>query len=136
MIEKTLISNAIKNPNKIAIICGTKKITFRELMNLIYSYSSYLCEIKKKQKIILNFKNSIDWVVYYFSIRFSGHTPVLVSNFMPSSKIKFIINNNKIKYIICDNKIKFSKIKYLNSLESIKKKKIKKKNIKPTKKKI
>jgi long-chain acyl-CoA synthetase len=134
MIEKALINNAKKTPNKIAIICGTKKITFRELINLIYSYSSYLSEIKKKQQIILNFKNSIDWVVYYFSIRFSGHIPVLISNFMPSSKVKFIINNNKIKYIICDNKIKLSKIRYLNSLESVKKKKIKKKNIKSTKK--
>ena len=83
MIEKALINNAKKTPNKIAIICGTKKITFRELINSIYSYSSYLCGIKKKQQIILNFKNSIDWVVYYFSIRFSGHTPVLISNFMP-----------------------------------------------------
>ena len=52
MIEKALINNAKKNPNKIAIICGTKKITFSELINLIYSYSSYLSEIKKKQQII------------------------------------------------------------------------------------
>ena len=80
MIEDTLIKNAKKNPNKIAIICGAKRITFNELVNSIYSYSDYLGRIKKKQQIILNLKNSIDWVIYYFSIRFSGHTPVLTSS--------------------------------------------------------
>ena len=121
MIEDTLIKNAKKNPNKIAIICGAKRITFNELVNSIYSYSDYLGRKKKKQQIILNLKNSIDWVIYYFSIRFSGHTPVLTSSFMPTSKIKFIINENKIKYIISDKKTKFNKTKHLKNFGFVKK---------------
>ena len=51
MIEDTLIKNAKKNPNKIAIICGAKRITFNELVNSIYSYSDYLGRIKKNNKL-------------------------------------------------------------------------------------
>ena len=133
MIEEALTKNAKKTPGKIAIICGRKKITYIELLRSINSYSNYLGQIKKKQQIILNFRNSIDWIIYYFSIRFSGHTPVLISNFMPSSKIKYIIKENKVKYIICDKKIKFDKTEYLKNFELIKKNKIKRKIKKSTK---
>ena len=50
MIEEALIKNAKKNPDKIAIICENKKISFKDLIKAIFFYSSYLNKIKKKNK--------------------------------------------------------------------------------------
>lgn len=67
MIEDTLIKNAKKNPNKIAIICGAKRITFNELVNSIYSYSDYLGRIKKKTTNYFKFKkfNRLGYILFF-----------------------------------------------------------------------
>ncbi len=127
MIEKALLKNAKKNPNKIAVISDQRKISFKDLIKGIYSYSNYLRSFKKN-KILLNHKNSIDWVIYYFAIRFSGHIPILVSNYLPPKKINFILNENKIRYLICDKKIKYKNIKQLKKFDELKKLEPKKKN--------
>ncbi len=128
MIEKALLKNAKKNPNKIAVICDQRKISFKDLIKGIYSYSNYLRSFKKN-KILLSHKNSIEWVIYYFAIRFSGHIPVLVSNYLPPKKIDFILNENKIRYLICDKKIKYKNIKQLKKFHELKKLEPKKKII-------
>jgi acyl-CoA synthetase (AMP-forming)/AMP-acid ligase II len=69
MLEKKLLSNAQKNPSKIALIYKTTQFTYGELINSIYYYSNYLRKLKKKSKILLDYKNSIEWIIYYFAIR-------------------------------------------------------------------
>ena len=64
-------------------------------------------------------------MIYYFAIRFSGHTPVLVSNDIPLIKIKYIISRNKIKYVISDRLIKLKNIVRLKNFINYKEIKIK-----------
>lgn len=111
MIENELIKNCIKNRNKTAIICGTRKISYISLIQDILSYSIFLKKkIKKNNKILLKCKNSIEWVIYYFAIKFAGYIPVITSDITPTKKVKQIISENGIRYIITNQKLSFKNI--------------------------
>ena len=127
MIENTLIRNCLKNQNKIAIICGDTKISYLNLINNISLYSLFLKKkIKKKNRILLKSKNSIEWVIYYFAIKFANNIPVIISHLTSLKKTKKIILENKIKYIIADEKLNFKNITNLKLIKlNFKNKKIK-----------
>ena len=134
MIEKRLFQNAKKNPEKIIFIYGEEKITYSEFLNSVIHFTNLLNKkIKKKSKILLLQKNSIEWAIYYFSIRLANLIPVITSNLSPKHKILSIIKENKIKYIISDKKVN---IKDVIFLKNIKKEKIKSYKIFDLKKKI
>ena len=108
MLENILVENCFKNQDKIAIVCGDKKVSYSNLINNILSYSSFLKKkIKTNNKVMLKCKNSIEWVIYYFAIKFANNIPVIISNMTPSKKTKKIIQENRIKYIITDQKLSF-----------------------------
>jgi long-chain acyl-CoA synthetase len=116
MLEKKLLSNAQKNPSKIALIYKTTQFTYGELINSIYYYSNYLRKLKKKSKILLDYKNSIEWIIYYFAIRYSGNYPVLVSNYFPKGKVNQIISESRVKFIISDRYNKKKNITFLKKI--------------------
>ena len=123
MIEKKLIKNARKNPNKIIFIANDEKITYSEFLNYVFYFSNLLKKkIKKNSKVLLIQKSSIEWAIYYFSIRFAGLTPIITSDVVPEYKIKSIIHENKIRYVISKKKLRF---KNLIFIKTIKRKKIK-----------
>ena len=64
MFEKKLLNNAQKNPSKIALIYKTTQFTYEELINSIYNYSNYLIKLKKKSKILLDYKKSKERIIY------------------------------------------------------------------------
>lgn len=133
MIENKLFQNVKKNPQKIIFIYGKKKITYSEFFNRVIYFSDYLKKkVKKNSKILLLQKNSIEWAVYYFSIRFANLTPIIASDLSPNHKILSIIKENEIKYIISEKKIKIKNIIFIKDIN----KKNKNNNIFNFKKKI
>ena len=136
MLENIFIKNCFKNPNKTAIICGNKKVSYSELINTIFLCAFQLKKrIKTNNKVMLKYKNSIEWIIFYFSIKFSNNVPVIVSNITPTHKIKKIILENKIQYIISSKKLNFRNSINLNLSKFLHiKKNFKKKFIKPNKK--
>ena len=131
MIEKAFIKNCFETPNKTAIICGDMQVSYSSLINYILSYSIFLKKkIKKKHKILLKCKNSIEWVICYFAIKFSNNIPVVISNITQIKKTKKIILENKIKYVIADQKIALKNTTNLKlPILNFEKKKIKNKKI-------
>ena len=136
MLENIFIKNCFKNPNKTAIICGNKKVSYSELINTIFLCAFQLKKkIKTNNKVMLKYKNSIEWIIFYFSIKFSNNIPVIVSNITPTHKIKKIILENKIQYIISSKKLNFRNSINLNLSKFLHiKKNFKKKFIKLNKK--
>lgn len=117
MIEKKLLQNVKKNPKKIIFFYGEKKITYSEFLNQVINFSNYLKKkVKKNSKILLLQKNSIEWAIYYFSIRFANLTPIIASDLSPKHKILSIIKENEIKYIISEKKIKIKNIVFIKNI--------------------
>ena len=134
MLEKKLIQNGRKNPKKIIFIYNNKKITYSEFLNYVFYFSKFLKKkIKRNSKVLLIQKNSIEWAIYYFSIRLAGLTPIITSDEIPDYKLKSIINENKIRYVISNKKIR---IKNLILIKNIRRKKIKNNNNHKLKNKI
>lgn len=88
-----LIQNCEKFPNKICLIQGNKKITYKELFFMVYNFKTYLESkgIKKNQKILVLVPMSIELYVTLLSIWSIGAIP----SFMDAGFIKSGMKKNE-----------------------------------------
>ena len=107
--KKTILdlwnSQVSKHPNKKAIICGNKEVTYKDLDELSNQLSAYL---QKKYNlnggnnisVILN--RSIDLIVATLSILKCGCSYVLIDPSHAKDRQEYMIKNSESKYVISD----------------------------------
>ena len=113
---RTLIEDANStHPNKIAITCENKKITYSELFTKVNQVAFYLKELDLPtgSRIGLYVNKQIDQTVAILAILSTDYILVPLTKLLKSEQVEYIINDCDIKCIITD------KIK-LESLEAIK----------------
>ncbi len=92
-LANKLLENYAKNPNKICIIQGNEKITYRELYNKVSNFKKYLENkgIKKENKVLVLVPMSIELYVTLIAIWSIGATPC----FMDAGFIKNGMKKNE-----------------------------------------
>ena len=105
--SKTIIDlfqeQAISNPEKIAIICDNKSITFKDLDIMSNQFAGFLQKkynltVDNNISIILD--RSIDLIITILSILKCGCSYVLIDPSHPSDRKKYMIENSNSKYVI------------------------------------
>ena len=90
-----LLSVFNKNSNNIAItdIIKNRKITYKEFLNLstkLTSYLRYKKKLKIGDKILINFENSLEFLVLIFSCLLGGFIAVPIEPNLPKNRKKLI----------------------------------------------
>ena len=113
---RTLIEDAnVSNPDKIALVFGNEKLTYRELFTKVNQIAYYLAELDlpKGSRIGLYSNKGIDQVIAIFAILSTNYVLVPLTKLLKAEQVEYIIGDCDIKCIITD------KIK-LESIEEIK----------------
>ena len=113
---RTLIEDAnVSNPDKIALIFGNEKLTYRELFTKVNQIAYYLAELDlpKGSRIGIYSNKGIDQVIAILAILSTNYVLVPLTKLLKPEQVEYIIGDCDIKCIITD------KIK-LESIEEIK----------------
>ena len=113
---RTLIEDAnVSNPDKIALIFGNEKLTYRELFTKVNQIAYYLAELDlpKGSRIGIYSNKGIDQVIAILAILSTNYVLVPLTKLLKAEQVEYIIGDCDIKCIITD------KIK-LESIEEIK----------------
>lgn len=91
----------------VAIKEKTKSIKYKDLLiaiNYIAASIAILCQrnSNNKNKVGLVADNSIEWIVIFIGILFSGHVPVLISTKLSRNKILHILNDSNVTIVFTD----------------------------------
>ncbi|KKP24327.1 MAG: Long-chain-fatty-acid-CoA ligase [candidate division TM6 bacterium GW2011_GWF2_28_16] len=110
-------------PNKIALVCDNREITYKEFYyrSLLFSNKLKSLGVKPRDKVILYSGNSIDFYVAYFAIWQIGAIIVPINIFLHQKEFIYVANNSDAEVIFVDQELKqnFDKIS-LNELPNIK----------------
>ena len=113
---RTLIEDAnVSNPDKIALVFGNEKLTYRELFTKVNQIAYYLAELDlpKGSRIGLYSNKGIDQVIAILATLSTNYVLVPLTKLLKAEQVEYIIGDCDIKCIITD------KIK-LESIEEIK----------------
>lgn len=115
--EKTILDlfaeQVEKNPEKHAIICDNKKLTYKELDSLSNNFAGFLqknypFEIGSNISVILD--RSIELVIVTLAILKCGGSYVLIDPSHPTDRQKYMIDNSDSKYIISNLELEFENV--------------------------
>ncbi len=122
--------NKYKDSNKIAIVCGNDKITYKELYEKACFYSKFL---EGDNRPVIVYETSLNSLISIVSLLFIRRTYIPVDVKTPLKRLNEIIKSTKASLIISDLEITGVdiEVKSLKNIDSIKnvKKNIDKKNI-------
>ena len=113
---RTLIEDAnVSNPDKIALVFGNEKLTYKQLFTKVNQIAYYLSELDlpKGSRIGVYSNKGIDQVIAILAILSTNYVLVPLTKLLKAEQVEYIIGDCDIKCIITD------KIK-LESIEEIK----------------
>ena len=95
-----------KTPEKIAVVCNNKKITYKELNERANMLSNKIKSIKHKEKDIIGIMmtRSIEMIVGIIAILKSGSAYLPIDPEYPIERIKYMISDSKTNLILVNNK--------------------------------
>lgn len=112
----------VSNPNKEAIICGAKKITFSYLDDLSTKFAGFL---QKKyclctgENISIMLDRSIDLIIAILAVLKCGCSYVLIDPSHPLERKKYMIDNSNSKYIISNLNCDFSNLILIDDISKM-----------------
>jgi len=89
-------------PNDIALILGSKKIKYIDLLEKIDFFAGYLesIGISKGDRVSLLLRNSVEFIISTFAINKIGAISVPINTFLKESELEYIISNCGSKILI------------------------------------
>jgi amino acid adenylation domain-containing protein len=96
-----------KTPDNIAVVCGDKKVTYRELNEKANSLAQELLdnEIKAGDTIAIRLNRSIDMIISIFACVKAEITYTLIENTLPKERVQYILKDSNSKAIITINEL-------------------------------
>ena len=107
--NKTILDDfeeqAKKVPEKVAIICNNKTITYRELNEKANILAHYLIKngVKQRSNIGIMVHRSIEMIIGLLAIIKTGGTYLPIDPQYPKERITYILKNSECKNILVDN---------------------------------
>ena len=122
MLVNQFLENSAKHlPDKIALVCGSHRLTYQELDQRVNRFAFSLLEmgINRQERIAILLGNSVESVVSIFGILKAGAIFMILNPSIKARKLKYIIKNAGARRLISTSK-KYSDIKSeINSINSL-----------------
>lgn len=101
-IEKQIFNNAAAYPDKIALICGNKEVSYKLLCNSVLAARNYfrLINISKGDTIALAADKNLGFVYAYFAAHLAGIQVVLLDSKINQQRFDYIISRVQPKILI------------------------------------
>lgn len=124
LVSDFLIQSTELYPEKIALVCGERRMSYQEVDCASNSFAHVLLSsgVEKGDRIAVLLENSAEAVISLFGILKAGCVFTLLNSSMKAGKLNFILNNSGAKVLITDTKrlkVAEEAVEQLNSFQSI-----------------
>jgi len=104
LVNEFLEDSADAFPNKTALVCSGKKLSFLEIEHLANRLSNALIDLGviKQDRIVILLEASVETVVSIFGILKTGGIFLVINPQVKANKIKYILNDCQAKALITD----------------------------------
>jgi acyl-CoA synthetase (AMP-forming)/AMP-acid ligase II len=89
ILEDYLKQNAELHPDKIAVICGSKSLTYSQLWHEVLNAAATL---PKNEIVVFRVTQDIDFLLKYFGLHVNGSVAVPVEKDFPDEKFQEVVN--------------------------------------------
>jgi amino acid adenylation domain-containing protein len=96
LVQHFLESSAERIPDKVALICDDRRLTYHEIDRLACQLAASLTEkgVKRQDRVVIFLENSIETVVSIFGILKLGAIFITLNPTMKSKKLNYILNDS------------------------------------------
>lgn len=96
LVNDFLEHAAKKEPDKIALICGNQRLTYKQIKSSADRIASYLIElgVKRHDRVSILMDNSVESIISLFGILKAGAAFVMLSATMKPIKLHYVLNDS------------------------------------------
>ncbi len=108
LVHDFLINSAARLPDKVALVCDGKRLTYRDLDQMTNRLAHALVEhgIRRGDRVAIFAPNSVEAVVGIFAVLKAGGVFVVINHTTKQDKLTAILNNCRASAIIADAQIR------------------------------
>jgi long-chain acyl-CoA synthetase len=94
-VEQFLEKNAGRFPDKTALVCGTERLSYRELDRLSSRFANALVAhgVRRGDRVVVCLDNSSEAVISIFAVLKAGAVFVMLDHTMKSERLHYILND-------------------------------------------
>ena len=98
-LGEMLHASAVKNPDKPALVCGERIVSYHKLNETTDALASWLLTqgLKSGDRVAIHWSNSVETVSLYFACFKSGLIAVPVNNCLKAREIAYVLEHSKAK---------------------------------------
>lgn len=106
LVQEFLEISADRLPDKVALICDGKRLTFHEIENFANSLShAFINEgLNRQDRAAVFLENSAESIISIFAILKSGGVFLVINPQVKAEKVEYILNDCQVKFLITDRK--------------------------------
>ena len=104
LVNEFLEQSAKQFPNKVALVCQTKRLSYIQIENAANSLANALIfhGLHKQDRAAIYMENSIESVISIFGILKASGIFVIINPQVKSKKLEYMLNDCKVKILITD----------------------------------
>ncbi|WP_243373885.1 AMP-binding protein [Geotalea sp. SG265] len=104
LVHEFLTNSAARRPDKTALVCGDRRLTYGELDSLSDRLAESLVEmgIERQDRVIIFLENSAESVIALFAVLKAGGVFIMLNPDMKAKKLNFILKDSEAKALIGD----------------------------------
>jgi len=96
LVNHFLENSAARLPDKVALICGDKRLTYQEINQSAEKLAASLVEmgVKRQDRVVIFLDNSVESVISLFGILKAGAIFIMLNPAMKSKKLNYILKDS------------------------------------------
>ena len=105
-VDDFLGQSASRYPDKVALVCGPERLTYREINDAANALARTLGElgVRRGDRVVLHLENSVEAVISIFGVLRAGAAFVPVGSTVKSDKLAFILGDCEPAALIADQR--------------------------------
>ncbi len=121
LVNEFLEKSARKFPDKPALVCQNKRLTFTEIDNAANSFAHALIAqgLNKQDRVAIFLENSVESVISIFGILKASGIFTIINSQVKAKKLGYILNDCQVKILITDARHLNDKSNILGNCKSI-----------------
>ena len=106
-VDGFLAESARLHPEKVALVCGPRRLTYREIDDAANQLAHGLCElgVQRGDRVAIFLENSVEAVVSLFGILRAGAAFVPVGPTVKADKLAYILSDSEASAVIVDQRL-------------------------------